>query len=256
MINITRHLTLAAAIIAITGLSAPAGAALVQYSYTGNPFTVTDINQGPSVGDIRDLVVRIGFIVDESLLPRNGHVILDARDYSSALVPFKFSFSLVSASLGQIYTINSASFYTPPDNSGIDPHFHTYADRDARIEFDTDANGHLSGNWDAKINDRLYGRPGLLAGTSIRSSNFVDSVEFSSGEVTALIYRNGSITNNPGTWTRITPVPEPGSWILFSIGLGVLLVKARQVRTEQRVRYFLVRSRHIGNSFVRGHGHR
>ena len=224
MNNTTRHLTLAAAILAIPGLSAPAGAALVKYAYTGNAFT--DINLSPGIGDVRDLGVQIEFTVDELLLPKNGRAILDVDDYSSTRVPFSFNFSL-----GQYYTIDTASFYTNPDNSGKDPHFHTYYVRDARIEFDTDADGHLSGNWDAKINKHEYGRPGLLSGVSIRSfSNGLNSID--SGD---LLYLSGSITNNPGAWTRITsPVPEPVSWIFFSIGLGVLLLaKARQVRTAR-----------------------
>ena len=214
MNTIVRYLALITAILASVGLSTPVNAALIQYTYTGNTFT--DIY--PS--DFGDVGLNISFSVEESLLPKNGRAILDVDDYSGARIPFSFSFGL-----GQFYRMDTAAFYTNPSNAGVDPHFQTYYDRSARIEFDTDADGHLRGNWSAVLNKHEYGRPGLLGGVSISSvANGFSSVD--SGE---LIYSvSGSVTGNPGNWTRqLAPVPLPASGFLFGFAIAGLGLRKR-----------------------------
>ncbi|CAD6879899.1 hypothetical protein [Methylomonas albis] len=208
MNSIVRYLALTTAILASVGSSTPATAALVQYTYTGNTFT--DIYP-PGFGDIG---LNISFIVEESLLPKNGRAVLDVDDYSSGRVPFTFSFGL-----GQYYKIDTAEFYANPNNAGVDPHFQTYFDRSARIEFDTDAEGHFSGNWSAVLNKHEYGRPGLLGGVSISSSAY----SFSSVDSAEFYGVSGSVTGNPGTWVRqLAPVPLPVSGFLFSFAIAGL----------------------------------
>lgn len=213
---IVRYLALTFSIIVSAGLCTPATAALVQYTYTGNTFT--DIYP-PGLGDVG---VNISFIVDESLLPKNGRAVLDVDDYSGARIPFTFSFGL-----GQYFKIDTAGVFTNPNNTGGDPHFQTYYDRSARIEFDTDADGHLRGNWNAVLNKHEYGRPGLLGGVSISSvANGLNSVD--AGE---LIYSlTGSVTGNPGTWERLlAPVPLPSAMLLFGSAVVGLCIGRRRL---------------------------
>jgi len=193
MNRITLYSALASSILIFTLVSSPANAALVKYTYTGNPFSSTYPETEVSPG------VTIKFTVDEELLPKNGHVILDAHDYSPTGIPFDFSFSYI----GQYGPrIDASTIFI--DNFGVDPHFQLYTDWGARIEFNTDADRHLSGYWNANAFLNVYGRPGLLGSLLISSNPFLDSVN------------DSSIANNPGTWTRtVTPVPLPGGLLFF-----------------------------------------
>ena len=218
MNRITCYSTLSAATLAFTLLSSPADAALVQYTYTGNPFSYI------VPGFSEHLRITIRFTVDEELLPKSGHAILDAHDYSSAQIPFNFSFEQGEGG----GTINPATIY--PDQSNVDPHFQTYNEWGARIEFNTDANRHLSGDWDANAFLYTYGRPGLLGGTSIgsysRGLNSLDSIE------------SAQLINSPGIWTRtIVPIPLPGAFLLFVSGLSGLYLN-RHLSSRRRYSVF------------------
>ncbi|WP_140914190.1 hypothetical protein [Methylomonas koyamae] len=216
MNTFVRYLALIVALLSFFVLSSlPATAALVRYTYTGNTFTdVFPLGVG-------DIGVNISFVVEETLLPKSGRAILDVDDYTSGRIPFTFIFGL-----GKYYKIDTTEFYTAPNNNGVDPHFSTYYERSARIEFDTDADGHLTGNWNAALNRHEYGRPGLLGGVSISSvGNGVSSLD--AGE---LMYSfTGSVTGNPGNWTReLASVPVPASGFLFGFVIfGLVSVRLR-----------------------------
>lgn len=203
-----RYFALASSILIFALICSPANAALVKYTYIGNPFSSTYPEPEASSG------VTIKFTVDEALLPKNGHAILDARDYSASAIPFDFSFDY-----GGQYgpRIDASTVYI--DNSGVDPHFQLYTDWGARIAFNTDTNGHLSGNWDANAFLYVYGRPGLLGSTVISSNPFLDAVN------------DSSIANSPGTWTRtVAPVPLPGGVLLFVSALCGLYLNMRLIK--------------------------
>jgi len=211
------------ATLAFTSLSFSAGAALVQYNYTGNPFTTISSPPGDAYPPTH---VNINFTVDESLLPKNGHAILLTNDYSDTWIPFSFNFSF-----GQNYQIDSVGFY---DNGRPGAHNDSPSIyRNVRIEFDTNADGQLKGNWYAAVYKSSEGRAGFYVGISISSSsNGLTPIE-DKGE--HLIYwgtpdSSGLVANNPGTWTRsLAPVPLPGGILLFGSGIGCLCLSRRRV---------------------------
>lgn len=204
---ITRYLALSSILI-FNLLSSPANAALVKYTYIGNAFSSNypETEAPPSV--------TIKFTVDEELLPKNGRAILDNQDYSPNRIPFDFSFSY-GEQYGQ--KIDASTIHI--DNSGVDPHFQLYAVSGVLIEFNTDADGHLSDYWDAKAFLDVYGRPGLLSSTLISSNLFLDTIN------------NSTLANNPGTWTRtLAPVPLPGGLLLFITALIGLSLNMRLLK--------------------------
>jgi hypothetical protein len=185
---VSRYWSSVFVMLAATGLSTPARAALVQYSYTGNPFT--EISAGFPVSR-----VSIWFTVDDTLIPINGHVNLDSYN---------------AKNLNEYYFSNG---YQTLSNNPNDPFF-VYTS--ASISFDTDAEGNINGNWNATSSRAHGNQDGLILSDSIESTNIKDKTASLGGY-------GASVTNNPGTWTRSTStVPLPDGFLLFGSALACL----------------------------------
>ncbi|MDP3334929.1 MAG: hypothetical protein Q8Q40_10420 [Methylococcaceae bacterium] len=212
----TRYWTLVSSILIFTLLSLPANAALVKYTYTGNPFSYVQ----PETEDHTGLT--IWFTVDEALLPKNGLAILKADNDTSAQIPFDFEFSF-----GYDHWPRIA--FNPSDVTW-DPQTDTLTLWNTHIEFNTDSDGHLSSYWLATASKGVFSSSSLIGNTSISSEstglNTIDSVWSYPFE--------GSITNNPGTWTRtVVPVPLPGGLLLFVSALSGLCLNMRLTKRRR-----------------------
>jgi hypothetical protein len=213
----------AASLFAFTCLSSPVGAALFQYSYTGNQF------DNPAGAYSPQDHISIEFTIDESLVPRNDRFLLPE---SSIGMSNDFPVSM-SMSDGRGTVIDSTGTYD-------DINFF----RSLGISFVTDAEGNVNGSWNIYANN---GFSGGYQGTTSRqtlqsvyndpnlpnadSSLSEGSYYFYGGpnQPPGYIYRSSAISveNNPGTWTR-TVIPLPGA-MLFFVSTLVALCLNRQL---------------------------
>lgn len=175
--------------LACLGTSHSVSASLVDYVYSGNPFT--QMSAGFPVSR-----VFIRFTVDDAAITRNAHVSLDS--YSAK-------------NLGSYVFSNG---YQTLSNDPFDG-FSVYTS--ATISFDTDAQGNIVGNWNASAGRAHGNLEGLMLADAVSSSSSLDSTSSLGGFF-------ASVANNPGTWSRMgmSAVPVPGGLLLFASGLGVL----------------------------------
>ena len=180
------------AVLACMLLPSATNAELVRYTYTGNAFT--NITPGFPVSGI-----TLWFTVDDSLVPRNGRAILDSYSVGG-LQDYFFSNGL--------HTLTSE--HTDP--------YRPYTS--AIVSFDSDANGNVSGNWDAHASRAHGNAAGLILSDFVGSTSLQDRT-YSLGGFEA------SVAGNPGTWTVSAAVPEPRTFLLFGVGVAGVLVMRR-----------------------------
>lgn len=187
----TRQLASLAAVLALTGIGSPASAALVQYSYLGNSFT--DIANGFPVSR-----VSIWFTADDTVITRNSHVFLDSYSAKNLL---DYSFS--------------NGYHVLSNNPANDLAVYT----SASVSFDTDADGNISGSWNAHAGRAHGNQQGLVLNDFISSTSLLDSTS-SLGAYSAFV------AGDPGVWARgeagIVPLPD-GLLLFGSSMMGVCL---------------------------------
>ena len=191
MRHCTRHLASLAAVLALTGTGSPVSAALVQYYYLGNSFT--DIANGFPVSR-----VSIWFMADDTVVTPNSHVSLDSYSAKNLL---DYSFS--------------NGYHVLSNNPANDLAVYT----SASVSFDTDADGNISGNWNAHAGRAHGNQMGLVLSDFISSTSVLDSTSSLGGY-------SASVAGDPGVWARVGAgiVPLPGGLLLFgSSMMGVCL---------------------------------
>ena len=192
----------AVAILAFIGLSTSADAAFVKYTYTGNSFDNLPVSSNSHVS--------IEFIIDDSLVPKNGRFELSAPNSVPA------SFSVTG---GNIIIDSTPDPYIPSGRGG---------EVLSRLTFDTDIEGNVNGawwvsaySWMAAPCEGCYSQLEIESAFNIQSYPNQDRVDY-------YLVAN----NNPGTWARtsttiLPTVPLPGSALLFGSALGGLCFNRR-----------------------------
>lgn len=150
------------------------------------------------------------FMVDDSLVPRNGHVNLV---YDSTNPEFDPS---VIQSLNTYAFSDGYLSLSPMDGRQM-----------TTVSFDTDAYGNVSGNWNVDIGSRLVISMGSFNYVAPNGGRVVEDYSMSSSHPFVIDPITGTyspsapggvfVYNNPGTWTRsfTTTVPLPGGMLLF-----------------------------------------
>ncbi len=202
MNHIFRFLISAVSMLTIASLSTPAGASLLEYTYTGNPLTMTSTYSQFQVSN-----VSIRFKVEDSYIPKNGHAVLD---YSNL---FFFHFSDGALAIDSSTPLNSSN-------------------QSASISFDTDADGNVIGNWVASSSYSESGYHTLISLdiSSSQSGAFSkDASNYFAIMGPSTEGYSAEVNNNPGLWTRsVATVPLPGGILLFGSALGGFLCLRRR----------------------------
>jgi hypothetical protein len=216
MNNINRFLASAIVTLAFANLSSPASAALVEYSYIGNP--MEDFYQG----GLNDFL-SIDFIIDDSLIPKNSRFVLPESD------PLQVNFALN-------YFYMKFTFPGTPVLTTLPPSYITDYKSAISMSFDTDAEGNIGRSWQvsARQSGTFGGRPEYVWSSLVQSVNdssigIFDAYDWGYDAAQGAEYIGG----NPGKWTR-TVVPIPGAMVLFGsaiVGIYVNMRLSRQKRS-------------------------
>jgi hypothetical protein len=189
--------------LAITALSSSVvNAALVQYAYTGNSFDNIPYDPGAPTS------ISLQFILDDTLIPKNGRFALDIANPTEDNTPFKAgSFGIVAPS-GWIYSPNESIFLS--------------------VDFDSDLDDNITERWSIQVNgSSTDSTSGGHFDTYFSFETQYDATLFQGSDQSHLLYRGGgydlSNFNKPGTWTRsLVPVPIPPGIILCGSVLGLI----------------------------------
>jgi hypothetical protein len=200
-------------------LSAPSEAALVTYSYKGNPF---DLGMGFTL----DGPVLIELTIEDALIPKNGRFVLPTTYLSiSSVLPFTH---IYIDDLGDNGDASEVYPYSLPDWAQESSY-----GRSISIAFNTDAKGNIR-EWDILSQQHIYpdDQPWLYAHYSVYSYSNGSGLggDYYSIDVDGGTFFTG--TASPGTWTR-TVVPLPGSMMLFGSALAGFFYKIRSARHYQ-----------------------
>jgi hypothetical protein len=208
MLKVKRHLILVSAVFAFSSLSQPAGASLIEYSYTGNPYTQLSIPSADYSTMITQAIplnypvtsLSFWFTVDDSLVNKNGQTTISFDSNSPSYNPsvlqslqsFSFTdgYNTLSSALGNRQTVSAT--------------------------FDTDANGNIVGSWSVFASSKLFIQMASTAGGSVvqdyTSAAGLPAVYGSSNRPNSVF-----VNNDPGVWTQtlVTTVPIGSAFWLF-----------------------------------------
>jgi hypothetical protein len=186
------------------------------YNYTGNPFQVTyteivNVGEGEyiTVETLVDTFLNAQIRTTELLAP--GSTIDDVTS-------MKFFADFIYGS-----TMEIAYPGPPPTPSDYNPEVSGYLNIGS-----IDANG-LPTTWNIGISEWVFvGGRGHLKGMT--TSNLQDTL---SGYDEPFVFYTGSLANQPGTWQlAVSPVPEPETYGLFMVGLGIVAAIARRRKSN------------------------
>ena len=206
--NYNRMSALVAAALALTGLSAPTCAALVQFTYTGTPFD--SFSTGYPFTKM-----SIEFTVDDMLVPKNDHFYLQSDSPSQQDSPFK------SLSYSDGYHVVDKKL--PPD----------YGWGPVSVSLITDADGNISQDYWEVAAWLYHNLDGFNSeNTYISSGKNAPSWGYSTFDQlysSSRFSTYGARSSGNGTWTRILvpTVPIPGGFLLFGSALGALCFNRR-----------------------------
>jgi hypothetical protein len=198
-------------------LSVPSEAALVTYSYKGNPL---DLGWGGGR-------MLIELTIEDALIPKNGRFVLPETDLSiSSVLPFTHIYiddgGYISDWVSEVYP------YSLPDGAQGSSY-----EKSISIAFNTDAKGNIR-EWDiiSHQDSIIIDRPWYFWHYRVgsRSNGSGLGGDFSDYGVDAGTF--SAYNQNPGTWTR-TVVPLPGSMVLFGSALAGFFYRIRSARHYQ-----------------------
>ena len=201
-----RNLISVFVLFAFSSLSQPVGATLVEYSYTGNPYTELSIPSADFSTSTTQAIPQnypltnlfFWFIVDDSLVIKNGQTTI-SNDTNSPFYNPNVIQSMQSYSFTDGYeTISSAV--------GLR--------QSAAATFDTDANGNIVGSWSVSVSSKLFIQMASTAGgSSVQDETSAAGLPSIYDPVTNTYSAARPdmvfVNNDPGAWTRTTLVAVP-----------------------------------------------
>lgn len=210
-----------AALLALT--PTPAAADYYQYSYTGNPFTVTTQTVFPWEGDPRGgrtfaLMAIDAVIIADHLL--TGTV--TTADVRSIRLTLR---SLSNEGETTWLTIPAPPYEVCP----VCPDYGPAIGGSLHISGFNELNQPYQ--WDISISYFMgspTGRADRLTLRTFQDSMFGDQVDAVDGGYDGAFSRRGALTNSAGVWAMAVMVPEPSTYALMLGGVGLLAGWARR----------------------------
>lgn len=202
--------------------STPAAADYYQYTYTGNPFTVTTTTWYPWEGDPRNgrtfAVLSMDVVIISDRLLTGVVTAADVR-----------SFSIILRDMNGLVTDRLTIPAAPHEVCPVCPDYGPFIGGTLNINGFNELNQPYQWNIQASYYmGSPTGRADRLNLSTSSTGLIYESLDMVEGGYDGAYARQGGLVNSPGVWAMAVLVPEPSTYALMLGGVGLLAGLARR----------------------------